>query len=87
MALDHELVEHPEIRQAARAAMRAQAHAVDIAEQLADPDLISTASHVYLDVRHREGLRPPEVRDADPFERLMADLGRAGAPAGDTSQP
>lgn len=84
MALDHELGEHLEIRQAARAALRAQAHAVDIAEQLADPLAISTASSVYLDCRHREGLRPPEVRDADPFERLMAELGRPAAPAGDT---
>ena len=84
MALDHELVEHPEIRQAARAAMRAQAHAVDIAEQLADPDLISNASHVYLQLRHAEGLKPPEIRQDDPFDQLLADLGRPTASPGHT---
>jgi hypothetical protein len=75
MALDHDLGEHPEVRQAARAALRAQAHAVDIAEALADPLAISTASSVYLDLRHREGLRPAEVREADAFEQLLAQLG------------
>jgi len=87
MALDHELAEHPEVRQAARAALRAQAHAVDIAEHLSDPVAISTASGVYLDLRHREGLRPPEVRDSDPFERLMADLGRPTTSPSDAAQP
>ena len=37
--------------------MRAQARAVDTAEALGDPELVSTANRVYLDLRRSEGLR------------------------------
>jgi hypothetical protein len=86
VGLDNELATRDDIKPAARAALRAQAHAVDIAELARDADVLSTASRVYLELRHAEGLAPPApATEADVFERLLAELGRPAA--GDRNTP
>jgi hypothetical protein len=88
--LDRELVERGRdtVRPAARAALRAQARAIDVAEAKADPDAVSTANRVYLEMRHAEGLGPPIAEsEGDVFERLLADLGRPTADPSDRPDP
>jgi hypothetical protein len=86
VGLDNELATRDDIKQAARAALRAQAHAVDMAEAAKDPETLSTASRVYLELRHAEGLGPPApVAEVDAFDRLLAELGRT--PAGPRNTP
>lgn len=65
-----------------RAMLRAQARAVDVAERLADPDLVSGATHGYLEVRRAVGLTGRELVDVDPFEQLLSELAqpRVGDP-------
>lgn len=86
-AIDTELrgIPRSQIGAAARAALRVQAHAVDLAEASGDAGAISTATHVYLELRHAEGLRPVDVQPADTFAALLAELGRPGAGASDTA--
>jgi hypothetical protein len=83
--LEREFRERPDVGPAARSSMRAQARAVDVAERAGDPDQVSTANRVYLDLRHAEGLGPPITPDeGDAFERLLAELGRPTAEPGHT---
>lgn len=84
-AIDQELrtIPRAQIGAAARAALRAQAHAVDLAEASGDAGMLSTASHVYLELRHAEGLRPVDVQPADSFAALLAEISRPGAGASD----
>ena len=67
-----------EIGGAARAALRAQARAVDVAEAMSDPELVTKANAVYLEMRHAEGLRPIDAQTSDPFTALMESLARPG---------
>lgn len=77
VGLENELVTRRDIGKAARAALRAQARAVDAAELQRDPDAVSTANRVYLDALAAYGLGPPIVEaEGDAFERLLAELGR-----------
>ena len=80
-ALDHALLEHRDIGPAERAALRAQARAVDRGEAHDDPREVSEANRVYLELRARAGLVAAPVAAADPFERLLADMGGAAADA------
>ena len=87
MALENNLTGRPDIGRAARSALRSQAHALDLAEAALDPELITTVNAGYLSLLKANGLTSDQQDTGDPFERLMADLGRAAAPAGDTPQP
>jgi hypothetical protein len=84
--LDQALIEHRNIGPAERAALRAQARAVDIGEAHSDPREVSEANRVYLELRTRAGLAAP-VATADPFERLLADMGGAAASAFQPPKP
>jgi hypothetical protein len=77
--LDHELVDRPDIGPAERVALRAQARAVDMAEAAHDPELVSKANGVYLDLRQAAGLVAGSGPVADSFGDLMASLGRPAA--------
>jgi hypothetical protein len=76
-----------EVGSAARAALRSQARAIDTAEAMADPELVTKANAVYLEMRHAEGLRPLDASPTDPFADLMARLSRATSGSSDTPDP
>ena len=84
-ALDQELVAPGcVIGKAERAALRAQARAVDVAERQADPVAVSNASRVYLDLRTAARLTAATAAEpVDAFDALLAQLGRPTAGAGD----
>jgi hypothetical protein len=82
VGLEKDLLERRDIGPAQRAALRAQAHAVDLAEAARDPDLLSTAGRVYLDLLTAAGLSAGGTKPVDAFDALLAELGRAGAGAG-----
>lgn len=77
-ALDNSLVDRPDINGAARTALRVHAHALDMAEAAFDPELINTVSGGYLALLKANGLTSDQPEPADAFEKLLADLGRAG---------
>ena len=70
--LDRELVTRHDIGPAERAALRAQAHAVDLGEAAEDVDGLTRANAVYLDLREAAGLSAAGAKPADDFEQLMA---------------
>jgi hypothetical protein len=72
-ALDRELGDHDEVTVGERAMVRAQARAVDVAESLRDPDLVTTATHGYLEVRRGVGLTGG-ANATDPFDQLLREL-------------
>ena len=75
--LERELATRHDIGPAERAALRAQARAVDTAEGMVDePDAVSRASAVYLDLRTAAGLSAAGAKPADDFERLLAEAMR-----------
>ena len=64
-----------------RSALRAQAHAVDLAEAAGDPRDISVASEVYLALRRAAGLTGAAgEREQDEFAALVASLSAPGVP-------
>jgi hypothetical protein len=73
--LERDLAGSP-IGQAERAALRSQARAVDMAEAVADPYLVTAANHGYLELRKSAGLTLGGARPADPFDDLLAELAR-----------
>ena len=77
-ALEHSLRDRPDIATATRTALRAQAHAVDLAEAQLDVVLITQAMGGYLDLLQANGLTSDQPEPVDAFEKLLADLGRAG---------
>ena len=86
-ALDHDLEDHFEIGPAERAALRAQARALDLAEALADPDAMTNANRVYLELRKAAGLTLAGARPSEtPFDELLRELARPGAGAGDAER-
>jgi hypothetical protein len=85
-ALDQELLDHRELGKAERAALRAQAYAVDLAEQLRDPDRITTANGGYLNLRQAAGLTlGGQTQPEDAFGALLAELSKPGAGTSDTA--
>jgi len=89
-ALNNELVSlgRDQIGAAERAALRAQARAVDVAELEADPHLVTEANRGYLELRTAAGLSAAvAAKPADTFESFLASLGGPGAGASDTSHP
>jgi hypothetical protein len=59
---------------AERAALRAQARAVDVAEQERDPEAVSKANAVYLDLRQAAGLSAGVAKPVDAIDELLADI-------------
>jgi len=85
--LDRELAAGREdIRQAERAALRAQARAVDMAESQKDPDAVSRANAVYLQLREAAALSVAGSKPSDPWADLMAEITRPGAAPSDTAK-
>jgi hypothetical protein len=81
--LERELPERRDIGAAERAALRAQARAVDVAEQAREPDAVSRANAVYLDLRTKAGLTSGGIRNVDPFDALLAEISRPSAGVSD----
>ena len=77
--LDADLLERPDIKKGERAALRAQAHAVDLAEAARDPDLVTRANDGYLRVRISAGLTSGGAKPVDAFDELLAQLAAPGA--------
>ena len=85
--LERDLIEHREIGPSERAALRSQAHAIDVAEGQRDPDAVSRANAVYLELRRQAGLTGAAPA-ADSFALLMEELGRPTTTApGDAAHP
>jgi hypothetical protein len=83
--LEVDLLDRGDIKRGERAALRAGARAVDIAEALSDPDLVVRANDGYLRLRVAAGLTAGGSKPVDAFDALLADLARAGPGAGDTA--
>jgi hypothetical protein len=83
IGLEKDLLERRDIGPAQRAALRAQAHAVDLAEAARDPDLLSTAGRVYLELLAAAGLSAAGARPVDAFDDILARLARPSAGARD----
>ena len=73
-ALDKDLAGAPEISPGARAHLRAQARAVDVAELDADVWAVSKASATYLELRQAYGLAGANRESVDPFAAFVAGL-------------
>jgi hypothetical protein len=71
----------PDIGRAERTALRVQAHAVDLAERMADPAKITTASLGFLELRKAAGLTAGGSKPVDAFDELLVELSRPGAGA------
>jgi hypothetical protein len=85
--LGHELADRPDIGAAERVALRSQARAVDVAEALRNPTLVSEANRVYLDLRTAAGLVAGPAPQSDTFAELVAELSRPGAGLRDAAEP
>jgi hypothetical protein len=83
--LERELVTRQDIGQAERAALRAQARAIDVAEAAADSDAVTRANAAYLPMREAAGLSASGAKPADDFERLLAAAVRPTPGTRDTS--
>ena len=86
-ALEKDLQSRPQIGPAERASLRSQARAIDIAESAGDAGLVTAANHGYLELRKSAGLTAAGARAADPFDELLAELGRPTAGSRDTAPP
>jgi hypothetical protein len=73
-ALDRDLGATTSLQAGARAHLRAQARAIDTAEALGDPEMVSKASHAYLELRQAYGLAGATVEAVDPFAAFVAGL-------------
>ena len=80
--LDADLLERSDIKKSERAALRAGARAVDIAEAMSDPDLVTKANDGYLRLRIAAGLTAGGAKPVDAFDDLMARLAQPAASAG-----
>jgi hypothetical protein len=83
-ALDRDLLGHDQIGAAERAALRAQARAVDMGEAADDGYLLTTANRVYLELRSAAGLTAGSAPPADAFGDLLAELAKPTAGVRDT---
>lgn len=84
-ALDKELTDHDEIGPAERAALRAQARAVDVAEGDGDAYAITAANDGYLRLRQAAGLTAGSPQQSDTFADLLAELAKPEPGVRDTS--
>jgi hypothetical protein len=81
------LAERADVPADARAQLRSQAAAVDLAEAAGDVEALSRANEVYLKVRLAEGLGPTVARPESELDAFLAGLMRPGAGSSDASQP
>ena len=72
--LDHDLKAHREIGPSERAALRSQARAVDVGEAIGDPDAVSRANSVYLELRTAAGLSLAGAKPVDSVDAFLAGL-------------
>ena len=79
VGLNADLADRPDIGKAARASLRAQARALDLAERARDPELISRANAIYLALLDANGLVTGSPPVTDSFAELLAELGRPSA--------
>jgi hypothetical protein len=86
-ALEQELIDRHDIRPAERAHLRAQARAVDLAEAMADPEIVTHAGDGYLRLRVAAGLTAGGAKPVDAFDALLAELAGPTAGAGHPSDP
>jgi Spy/CpxP family protein refolding chaperone len=77
VGLNSELVTRSDIGKAERAALRAQARAVDRAEYARELDMVTRANAVYLQLRQAAGLSAGGAKTVDAWDSLMADVLRA----------
>jgi len=75
MGLEKELLERSDVGPAERAALRAQARAIDVAESNHDPRAVTEANRAYLDLRTACGMVAGAGPVVDSFDRLLAELG------------
>lgn len=75
--LNQELVNRADIGTTERAALRAQARALDRAEYAAEVDAVTRANAVYLSLRQAAGLSAGGAKTVDAWDSLMADVLRA----------
>lgn len=83
-ALNAALGERHDIRAAERAALRAQARAVDTAEAAGAVELVTAANKVYLELREAAGLTAAGTKPADAFDDVLRAL---ASPAGASDLP
>ena len=83
--LEADLIERHDIHQGERAALRAGARAVDIAEAMSDPDLVTKANDGYLRLRIAAGLTSGGSKPVDAFDDLLARLAQPASGAGYTA--
>jgi hypothetical protein len=81
--LERELLDRRDIGKAERAALRTQARAVDVAERAREPDAVTRANAVYLDLRKAAGLTSGGAQPVDVFEQLLAEISRPSAGSSD----
>jgi hypothetical protein len=86
--LERDLMERRDIGPAERAALRAQARAIDAAERFAPlsmdaVDSLTKANAVYLQLRQAAGLSSAGAAPVDAVDQLLAEILRPGAGAGD----
>ncbi|HEY1444419.1 MAG TPA: hypothetical protein VGF51_05940 [Acidimicrobiales bacterium] len=75
--LNRDLTTRHDIGPAERSALRVQARALDRAELAADPDAVTRANAVYLQLRQAAGLSAGGTKAVDAWDSLMADVLRA----------
>ena len=75
-------MDRPDIKRAERTALRVQARALDVAEALADPDLVTRANDGYLRLRIGAGLTSGGAKPVDAFDELLARISAPAAGAG-----
>lgn len=81
--LDRDLTHRADMGPAERAALRAQARAVDRAEANHDSDAVSRANNVYLELRAAAGLTSAGSKPVDVFDELVRQLAEPAAHTGD----
>jgi hypothetical protein len=84
-ALDKDLATRREIPGAERAALRAQARAVDVAEVKRDSDGVTRANAVYLQLRAAAGLSAKGERQGDAWDKVLAEAMRPTPGTSDTA--
>jgi hypothetical protein len=76
-------MERPDIKRAERSSLRIQARALDVAEALSDPDVVTRANDGYLRLRVAAGLSSGGAKPVDAFDELLARISQPAAGAGD----
>jgi hypothetical protein len=81
--LSQDLMDRPDIGQAARAQLRSQARAVDVAEAARDVELVTKANAVYLTSLAANGLVVGSPPVTDSFAEFLSELSKPAADMGD----